>query len=136
MAFTALLTSIFELVDGATAGTGGRTTAYRTPGYRVDNCDRQNLQEHRVSNDVSALSIALSPLGLSSSTASNLLMFLFADQAVDLQFGTSGATLSAVRALTGTWSFSALFVTTGSNATRVVTGVVGGSAAAVTATLG
>ena len=135
MAFTALLTTLFETRDGATAGVGGQTTAYRAFRLRAESCDRQNVQEHIVSNDVSALSLALSPLGLDSSLASNGLFFLYTTQPIDVQFGTSGTVLSNVRSLAGGWTFSALFVTTGSNATRVLTGLFGGSNATTTVTL-
>ena len=134
MAFTALLTTLFEARDGATAGVGGQTTAYRAFRLRAEGCDRQNVQEHVVSNDTTALSLALSPLGLNSSLASNGLFFLYATQPIDVTFGSGGATLCNVRTMTGGWTFSALFVTTGSNSTRVLTGLFGGSNATVTMT--
>lgn len=135
MAFTALLTTICEVREGATAGVGGQTSLYRTLRTRAEACDRQNVQEQIVSASVSALSIALSPLGIDAVVASNLLFLLYATQPIDVQFGASGATLSAVRTLTGALTCSALFVTTGTNATRIVTGVFGGSGATITATL-
>ena len=135
MAFTAIHTQLWEVIEGATAGTGGRTTAFRTGAIRAEACDRRQTQMHVISNDVSLLSLALSPLGLDSMTASNLLFLFATNHPVDLRFGTSGTVLSNVRALAGSFTFSALFVTTGSQAATVLTELVGGSNAAITATL-
>ena len=132
MAFTALLTTLWELRDGATAGAGGRTTMFRTLSTRAENCDREQVQEHILSANLSLLSMTLFPLGATSSIASNSVFMFYATQPVDVQFGASGAMLSQVRSLTGSWTFSALFITTGSNSTRVVTGLCGGSAATIT----
>lgn len=134
MAFTVLLTNHFEIVEGATAGTGGRTTTYRTNAVRVEGCDRRATQVHRLSNDVAGASIPLFPLGGTSQLASNLLLLLQADHAIDIQLGSAGV-LSGVRNVTMAATFSALLITTNSNATTVLTELIGGSAAVVTATL-
>ena len=132
MAFTALLTTICEVREGATVGVGGQTTYARSFRARADNCDRQNVQEQTISNGVSALSLAISPLGATSALASNSLFFLYANYPIDVQFGKSGTVLCNVRTMTGGWTFSAIFVTTQSNSTRVVTGLFGGSNTTVT----
>ena len=135
MAFTAIHTQLWEVIEQATAGTGGRTTTYRSGAIRAEGCDRRHTQTYVVSNDVSLVSIALSPLGLDSSLASNLLFLLATNQPVDIRFGASGTVLSNVRSIAGSFTFSALFVTTGSNAATVLTELVGGSNAAITTTL-
>lgn len=135
MSFTAIQTHLWEIIEGATAGTGGRTTTYRTGAIRATACDRRQTQTHIVSNDVSVFSLALSPLGLDSMLASNLLFLLATNHPIDIRFGASGTVLSNVRSLTGSFTFSALFVTTGSNATTVLTELVGGSGAVITASL-
>ena len=134
MAFTVMLTNHFEIVEGATAGVGGRTTTYRTNAVRAEGCDRRSTQIHRISNDVSATSIPLFPLGATSQLASNLLLILQCDYPIDVQLGSAGA-LSAVRNLTMACTFSALLVTTNSNQTTVLTELIGGSGAVITATL-
>jgi len=135
VAFTALLTTLCEVRDGATAGVGGQTMLYRTIRTRAEACDRQNVQEQILSASLSLVSLALSPLGVNSSVASNQVFFFHATYPVDVQFGTSGAYLSAVRALTGGATCSALFVTTGSNTTRILTGFFGGSGTVITTTV-
>ena len=135
MAFTAIQTQLWEVIEQSTAGTGGRTTTYRVGTIKAEACDRRQTQTHIVSNDVSAVSILMSPLGLNSSLASNLLFLLATNYPIQVQFGTSGAVLSNVRSLAGSFTFSALFITTGSNAATVLTEIVGGSAAVVTMTL-
>ena len=135
MSFTAIHTQLWEVIEQATAGVGGRTTTYRTGSIRADACDRRQTQTHIVSNDMSAVSILMSPLGLNSSLASNLLFLLATNYPIDVQFGTSGTVLSNVRSIAGSFTFSALFVTTGSNAATVLTELVGGSNAAITTTL-
>ncbi len=74
MSFTAIHTQLWEVIEQATAGTGGRTTTYRTGAIRAEGCDRRQTQTHIVSNDMSAVSILMSPLGLNSMLASNLLL--------------------------------------------------------------
>ena len=135
MSFTAIHTQLWEVIEQATAGTGGRTTTYRTGAIRAEGCDRRQTQTHIVSNDMSAVSILMSPLGLNSSLASNLLFLLATNYPIDIQFGASGTVLSNVRSIAGSFTFSALFVTTGSNAATILTELVGGSGAVVTTTL-
>lgn len=134
MAFTVMLTNQFEIIEGATAGTGGRTTTFRTNTIRADGCDRRNMQVHKISNDVSGTSIPLFPLGATSQLASNLLFLLQCDHPVDVQLGSAGV-LSAVRNLLMACTFSALLITTNSNQTTVLTELIGGSGAVITATL-
>lgn len=134
MAFTAIFTGQFEIIENATAGTGGRTTTYRIASVRAEGCDRRNTQVHLVSNDVSLAEILLSPLGATSQLASNLLLILQSNNPVDIKLGTSAAMISGLRSLMAACTCSALFVTTGSNAAMVLTELVGGSAAVITAT--
>ena len=134
MAFTAILTSQFEVVEQAVAGVGGRTTTYRVNALRADNCDRRNTQIHRFSNDETLTSVVLSPLGATSQLASNLLLVLQSDQPIDLQLGASASMISGLRNLTAACTFSALLISTGSAGATVLTELVGGSAATIVAT--
>jgi hypothetical protein len=135
MPFTAHTFTRFEILHNDSFGTAGITRVYRTATLKATGCDRHHAQAHTVSNDVSAFSVAIFPLGTvcGADVACNTLLLLWANRPVDLRFGANtGAALSGVRHLGMGATISALYITTGSQATTVLTELVGGSNTTIT----
>jgi len=134
MPFTTITSTTFETQDADAFGAGGRTTAFRTATIKQTGADREHHQVHKLSADLSAVSIALAPLGTDAATASNMLLWLLADQPVDVRIGSAThSVLSNVRQLLLQATISGLFLTTGSKVTTVRTMGTGGSGASITA---
>ena len=134
MSFELQTTTIIETTEANTFGTGGKITGYRVATMRVTGADRHHVQTHKISADLSAVSIAIAPLATDASTASGAVLIFLSDKKVDLRVGAASHTaLSSVQQLIMGATISALFVTTGSQVTTIRTEIAGGSTATITA---
>ena len=136
MSFTMQLITSLERLEPDTYGTGARTASYRTAVVRATGCDRVAMPALTLSAGLSAVSLALAPMGADSAVASNAVLLFLADHPVDLRLNAeANAPVSAVRFLALAATVSSLFVTTGSHATMILCELAGGSNAALHVTL-
>lgn len=133
-AFTARITSVLEIMQADMFSVMGRTLTFIPMTMKVTGADRRTGSVQTLSAGLSAYALSLLPLG---GSALSSLLFLLADQPVDVRFNAASDSifLSAVRQMTLGANLSALFVTTGVNVTTVLLEMVGGSNAQVTTSL-
>ncbi len=132
--FTATITSVLQVMQSDQFAVMGRTVAYFPSTMKATGCDKRTETVQTISAGLSAQALTLAPLG---GTGLSAILFLLADQPVDVRFNAASDAifLSAVRQMTLGANISALFVTTGSNVTTVLLAMVGGSNAVVTTSL-
>lgn len=133
MPFTMDMTTLLSTRENTAFGVGGRVTGYLPMTMMLTGADRHQAQRHIMSANLSQQQLTLTPLGIS---ATAMLLLFATDNPVDLRLGTATAPLiSAVRQLILGANVSSIWVDTGSNVTKILLEMAGGSGAALEATI-
>lgn len=133
MPFTMDTTTLLSIRENTTFGIGGRVMSYLPVTMLLTGADRHQGQRHIMSANLSQQQLTLTPLGVS---AQAMLLVFATDNPVDLRLGASTAPIvSAVRQLILGANVSSIWVDTGSNVTKILLEMAGGSNATLEATL-